>query len=263
MYLSILSIGSTILPIILPKLPLFQLQTAISHILPKQTSSGLSLGGRGLHVVYLDLDYKFDIFRMSNLLQNKVEGIIRPEMLQESNHTRTEDILEIVTGAFEKLHVFSCKSGAQLAATLKILATDFVPQLYNTGEMLGLVILDNITAYWDMLNDLRQGYQHRLTRTSYLETVMKSLSEIQQVCEIPIMISRRLRGTGQSDEKEPDINRAWKDFTTKSIHLEKLGKSLSAKCQTAVRYKMRWVKPDIQYEISYQIQPSSGIGIPT
>jgi len=198
---------------------------------------------------------------VSNLLQNKLEGLIKPSNSQESDQIRSNDILDIVTGAFDKLHVFSCKNSAQLASTLKVLATDFVPQLYHDGEMLGLVILDNISAYWDVFSDLRPGYQ-RSVRPSFLGAIMKSLSEIQNLCEIPIIISRRIRGTGDSDGKEHDICRVWKDFTTKSIHLEKLGHPVVAKSQTTPGYKMRWIKPDMQYEVVYQIDSSNGIRIP-
>lgn len=92
---------------------------------------------------------------------------------------------------------------------------------------------------------------------------MKSLSEIQNLCEIPIIISRRVRGTGESGGKEHASSRVWKDFTTKSIHLEKLGHPVTAKSQTIAGYKMRWIKPDMQYEVVYQIYSSSGIGIPS
>ena len=30
-----------------------------------------------MDVIYLDLDYKFDIFRLSNLLQHRIEGSLR------------------------------------------------------------------------------------------------------------------------------------------------------------------------------------------
>ena len=33
--------------------------------------------GMDKHVIYLDLDYKFDIFRLSNLLQHRIERSIR------------------------------------------------------------------------------------------------------------------------------------------------------------------------------------------
>lgn len=215
--------------------------------------------------MYLDLDHKFDIFRMSNLLQCRIETLLRHDDTQNPDYTKNEDILQILTGAFEKLHVFSCKSSVQVAATLKVLATTFVPQLYHEGESLGLVIVDNICAYWDMLRELRQGSQasrgQQNQMTFFLEAIMKNLSEIQNLCEIPIVISRRLRGTGESSIQEPDTNRLWKDFTTKSVHLEKLGKPSVAKHQTNIGYRLRWVKPDIRQAITYQIQSSSGIGI--
>lgn len=215
--------------------------------------------------MYLDLDHKFDIFRMSNLLQCKIETLLRHDNTQNPDNTKNEDILQIVTDAFEKLHVFSCKSSVQVAATLKVLVTAFVPQLYHEGESLALVIVDNISAYWDMLRELRQGSQasrgQQNQMTFFLEAIMKNLSEIQNLCEIPLVISRRLRGTGESSTQEPDTNRLWKDFTTKSAHLEKLGKPSVAKHQTNIGYRMRWVNPDIRQGITYQIQSSSGIGI--
>lgn len=241
---------------------------AISHILPKQTSKGLNLGGKGLHVVYLDLDYKFDIFRVSNLVQGRIEDLIRPKTSEENTVDRSKEVLGIVTEALEKLHVFSCKSSVQLAATLRMLASDFLPQLYNDGESLGVIILDNIASYWDALRELKQGSQSyrgqdQMTRSSFLTAAIRNLSEIQNLCEIPIIISRRLRGNEEFSLEQNDINRHWKDFTTKSVHLEKLGKPTTAKSQANIGYRMRWVKPDIQYEINYLIQSSSGIGIRT
>lgn len=48
----------------------------MSCILP-DVANGVAFGGRGQHIVYLDLDYKFDIFRVSNLLQQRIESILR------------------------------------------------------------------------------------------------------------------------------------------------------------------------------------------
>lgn len=180
-----------------------------------------------------------------------------------------EDIVQIVTQAFEKLHVFTCKNSIQLAATLKILATDFVPQLYNHGEYLGVIILDNIGAYWDLMQDLRQGtnpqrvYRDQSQKPSLLQAVIRSLSEIQSLCEVPIVVSRRLRGFEEVNAQQHGSNTLWKDFTTKSVCLERLGSPTTATNSTNIGYKIQCLKPDIRHEIKYEINSSGGCSILT
>jgi hypothetical protein len=51
------------------------LQVASSYILP-HSIDGVEFGGKDRHIIFFDLDYKFDIVRMSEVLQQRVGNCI-------------------------------------------------------------------------------------------------------------------------------------------------------------------------------------------
>lgn len=57
--------------------------------------------------------------------------------------------------SFEFLHVYKCKNTFQLLATLKIIPSTLIPRVYNSGGALGCIILDNVTAYWDLAKEIK------------------------------------------------------------------------------------------------------------
>ena len=50
-------------------------QVASSYILP-HSNDGIEFGGKGRHIIFFDLDYKFDIVRMSEVLQQRIGNCI-------------------------------------------------------------------------------------------------------------------------------------------------------------------------------------------
>ena len=189
------------------------------------------------HVVYLDLDYKFEPYRVSYLLQHRLqgEGVGQDGNARDENEAQPQDSLanaeedrrrrrEKVNETFERLHVFSCSSSLQFLATLKVLATDFVPSLYDRGGMLGAIVVDNVSAYWDVLQELKSKHvgasrasksRGGVEQPSFVEAIVHSLIELRNMCDVPIILSRRV-----PREEFHDVgNRQWNDFVVKRASL--------------------------------------------
>ncbi len=192
------------------------------------------------HVVYLDLDYKFEPYRVSYLLQHRLQGQSKEQSKEQStmqdgvgaqpqgSSANAEECRrrrrEKVNETFERLHVFSCSSSLQFLATLKVLATDFVPSLYDRGGTLGAIVVDNISAYWDVLQELKSSYagSSRASKSrggaeqlSIVEAIVHSLTELRNMCDVPIILSRRVA----REEFHEVGNRQWNDFVVKRASL--------------------------------------------
>lgn len=189
------------------------------------------------HVVYLDLDYKFEPYRVSYLLQHRLHGQTGGQgggqdgsgaQPQGSSGNVEEDRRrqrEKVNETFDRLHVFSCSSSLQFLATLKVLATEFVPSLYERGGTLGAIVVDNISAYWDVLQELKSSYvgSSRASKArggveqslSLIEAIVHSLIELRNMCDVPIILSRRVA----REEFHEVGNRQWNDFVMKRASL--------------------------------------------
>lgn len=172
-----------------------------------------------------------------------------------------------MTQTFEKLHVFRCENSFQFLATLKSLSIDFLPTLYSKGGgTLGAILVDNIASYWDVQKELKE-YRRSSSRrhssakegTHILESIRKTLEELQTLCQVPIFVTRRVpRAVRENPSYE--LNALWTDFTTKSANLEMVGKqpSIAAPCRPNVR-RISWVKPELHTEVNFVIEKGSGV----
>lgn len=176
------------------------------------------------------------------------------------------EIVDIVTQTFEKLHVFRCENSFQFLATLKSLSIDFLPTLYSKGGTLGAILVDNISSYWDVQKELKDyrrssSRRHSCSKegTSILESIRKTLEELQTLCQVPIFVTRRVPRAVR-DNPSYQLNALWTDFTTKSASLGILGKqgSIAAPCRPNVR-RISWVKPELHTEVDFVIEKGGGV----
>lgn len=194
------------------------------------------------HIIYLDLDYKFEPYRVQQLLHCLLEQEANlqptaPAIAEERERTtqlhRNVDLEERrrqrgeeVSTTLERLHVFSCTSSLQFLATLKVLGTEFVPSLYERGGSLGAIIVDNVSSYWDVLKETKKnqtGFKRAgkgrddrdQPQHSVIEAIVHSLSELRDMCDVPVLVSRRT-----AREEFHDVgNRVWNDFVVKRASL--------------------------------------------
>jgi RecA/RadA recombinase len=185
------------------------------------------------HVVFLDLDHKFEPYRVSYLLQHLLQGEGPGPLHGDPGSAPhgTEERKREVHEAFERVHVFSCTSSLQLLATLKVLTTDFVPSLYERGGTLGAIVVDNVSAYWDVLQEIKSNFhgtfvavheqnqqqqQKQKQQLSVIEAIVHSLRELQNMCDVPVLVSRRVA----REEHHEAGNRQWNDFVSKRASIE-------------------------------------------
>ena len=170
--------------------------------------------------------------------------------------------MEIVKQALGRLHVFRCNSNLQFLATLKILATDFIPELYAGGGRLGAIVVDNLASYWDMHKELKdqrrcsRAHDDALKIPSALGAALGNLTELQNLCDIPIFVSRRVSGRYDLATQQQNTNRMWRDFTTKSLFIKETSD------RNGSMYELTWNKPDIHQQARYRIDSRFGFTDP-
>ena len=126
------------------------------------------VGGRGVEVVWVSTDYKFDVLRMVAVLEGKVRGqeargeegeavsgsgFHQLPALGSQTHTQPgvsstsdgEDYRSLITSCLSRVHVIYCNSTTELGITLQSLRQSFLPA---HPDVCGLV-LDNVAEfYW-------------------------------------------------------------------------------------------------------------------
>jgi len=191
------------------------------------------------HLVYLDLDYKFEPYRVSQMLHAMLEqeahkrapdpavAEARKKQTQIERNLEAEEQRrrrhEEVRMTLERLHVFSCTNSLQFLATLKVLATDFVPSLYERGGSLGAIVVDNISAYYDVMREIKTNQAGASRRSagaqepqhSVVEAIVHSLTELRNMCDVPILVSRRTA----REEYDDAANLIWNNFVVKRASL--------------------------------------------
>ncbi|KAK9822572.1 hypothetical protein WJX74_006276 [Apatococcus lobatus] len=114
-------------------------QAAAAAILPKV--SGLDLG-RGEHAIYLDLDGKFDLIRLMQVLQGRLRAA-EPE----ANQQGVELPDDVLRPSLQRFHLIQCHSSFDYLAALWTLR-NLIPILQE-AEGCQLLLLDNVAAfYW-------------------------------------------------------------------------------------------------------------------
>lgn len=128
--------------------------------------------------MYFDLDQKFDIVRISEILQHRIgNNLIRngyeevnlwvnDEMVKlvdvclmycrhQSSQDLNEKIALLVKSSLSRLHIFRCQNSFQFLATIKTLSIHEIPKIYSTGGAVGMICIDSITAFWDTAAAIR------------------------------------------------------------------------------------------------------------
>lgn len=231
---------------------------ASSYILP-HSIDGVEFGGKDRHIIFFDLDYKFDIVRMSEVLQQRVGNcILKSKSPLQADDDLQQRVASLVKTALEKMHIFSCTSTFEFVATLKVLPASVIPKMYSLGGTLGAVIIDNIAAPWDIQRFFRsQKWQSKAKAcvSSYpMGSIIKSLTEIQRLCHVPLILSRRISYSDSSEQDVTKLDRTdWRDFTTKVMHIQRTQENSTYE-ETKWSHKAIWIKPAVSHATYFKIQ---------
>ena len=110
-------------------------------ILPEKWK-GLSIGGLGISVIFIDTDYHLSMIRMATLLEACVMAHIQED--QDREAPTSEDVESLVKRCLQQLFIVRCKSSSQLFITL-----DYLENLLSNKPDIGAIMIDSISAfYW-------------------------------------------------------------------------------------------------------------------
>lgn len=123
------------------------LQAAVACILPRQLD-GISYGGSEGVVMMLDLDCRFDMLRLINVLQlriNEARALQGPSNDMEGNSNEGDDVF---TGCLKRFFYIRCYNSFDFLAALKTLHAK-IRRLSENGTHPHLLMIDSINAfYW-------------------------------------------------------------------------------------------------------------------
>ena len=121
------------------------LNIAVQCALPK-TWQGKKLGGREVEVVYISTDCKFDLFRLTAILEGHVNEAVHTSSIDPTDSQVLQSKLEykeLISSSLARVHVAYCSSSSELTVTLQSLKTF----LHNHPKVCALM-LDNVAAYY-------------------------------------------------------------------------------------------------------------------
>ncbi|CAH2043510.1 unnamed protein product [Thlaspi arvense] len=272
------------------------IQAAISCILPK-TWNGIHYGGLGKLVLFLDLDCRFDVRRLSQMLKHRLLEANRLGngawwQLEESNVktcTSVQDKSSIVydeelyVSCMKRFLCLRCYDSLELLSSLKTLHYR-IRQQEACGSQVGVLMIDSIGAFhWtDRLSSslaLEKSNRKSLSLTNVVETVVQEMKKLLQVHSLVVIATKAtiyeernfsskddLSGNASSKAQQPPLREfmpsSWQAFVTHKIIIRKSGdhQSVQTGQQSLSAYSLEWLQPQLS-SIDRFIVDDSGIVI--
>ncbi|CAE6259284.1 unnamed protein product [Arabidopsis arenosa] len=183
------------------------IQAAISCILPK-TWNGIHYGGLGKLVLFLDLDCRFDVLRLSQMLKHRLLQANRLGngawwQLEESNvksckaaqeKSKTVFDEELYVSCMKRFLYVRCYDSLELLSSLKTLHYR-IRQQEACGSQVGVLMIDSIGAFhWtDRLSSslaLETHNRKSLSLTNVVETIVQELKKLLQVHSLVVLATK-------------------------------------------------------------------------
>ncbi|AED97911.1 DNA recombination and repair protein RecA-like ATP-binding domain [Arabidopsis thaliana x Arabidopsis arenosa] len=183
------------------------IQAAISCILPK-TWNGIHYGGLGKLVLFLDLDCRFDVLRLSQMLKHRLLqanwlGNGAWWQLEESNvkscksaeeKTKTVFDEELYASCMKRFLYVRCYDSLELLSSLKTLHYR-IQQQEACGSQVGVLMIDSIGAFhWtDRLSSslaLETHNRKSLSLTNVVETIVQELKKLLLVHSLVVLATK-------------------------------------------------------------------------
>ncbi|KAI3972342.1 hypothetical protein MKW92_049596 [Papaver armeniacum] len=170
------------------------MQAAITSILPKEWK-GVHYGGLERRVLYFDLDCRFDVERLAQLLRHHILSANRPsnkistelnENLQEHDDTKDQTVNydeELFLACMKRFLYVRCYNSFEFLATLKTLRYRLQKESKGKSVAAHFLMIDSIGAfYWAdrASTPLPVGGDNRksFSLQSVVETVVKEIQKL-------------------------------------------------------------------------------------
>ncbi|XP_024007161.1 DNA repair protein XRCC2 homolog isoform X2 [Eutrema salsugineum] len=183
------------------------IQAAISCILPK-TWNGIHYGGLGKLVLFVDLDCRFDVLRLSEMLKHRLLQANRLGngtwwQLEESNvrictsaqdKSKTLFDEDLYVSCMKRFLYLRCYDSLELLSSLKTLHYR-IRQQEACGSQVGVLMIDSIGAFhWtDRLSSslaLETNNRKSLSLTNVVETIVQEMKKLLQVHSLVVIATK-------------------------------------------------------------------------
>ncbi|XP_056168988.1 DNA repair protein XRCC2 homolog [Syzygium oleosum] len=161
-------------------------QAAVSCILPKERN-GVHYGGLGHSVLYIDLDCRFDVSRLVEMLRHRI--------VQVNGCSSTADNEEILKLSMRQFSYIRCYDSFELLATLKTLHHWLEKEKKSDGIGGHFLMIDSIGAFhWvdRASTSLPLGGKNRkcLSLQNVLEVVVEDLRKLLSVHPMLVIVTK-------------------------------------------------------------------------
>lgn len=242
------------------------LQVAVSCILPKSWN-GVQYGGSEHSVLFLDLDCRLDIFRLSQSLKlriteaNRLHKTTKKQMGVDVSNRISEHQCEydLFTECMKRFSYTRCYDSFEFLAALKVLHHKLEKERNADGSGVHVLMIDNIGAfYWINrgFSSLPQWNPNRknLSLQSVFETVVPEIKKLVLLHPMLVLATKMVTyqvkssysswasevniGNGTFREYMPSI---WQSFVTHRILVR--ASDDKRKLQDQVWYLAEWLLP--------------------
>ncbi|XP_047329998.1 DNA repair protein XRCC2 homolog [Impatiens glandulifera] len=220
------------------------LQAAINCILPKEWK-GVSYGGLGHLVIFFDLDCRFDVLRLSQLLKYqimKANGLRNVKEEDPISSSKMND-KELFDSCMRRFLYMRCYSSSEFLASLKTVQYQVQKERDKHGHDVKFLMIDSIGAfYWiDRASTSLPVIDINRKRRS-LQTVSESIvQEIRKLLVVNPMLVLATKTTSLGyRETMPSI---WQSFVTHRVFVRDSDHvSNSRNCRS---YRLEWLLPAV------------------
>ncbi|KAF9603613.1 hypothetical protein IFM89_037112 [Coptis chinensis] len=267
------------------------IQAAVNCILPKEWK-GVNYGGLERLVMYIDLDCRFDIQRLSDSLKHHINqpNEFRHEDLLKRNSTTSTSVFddELYLSCMRRFLYVRCYNSLEFLATLKTLRFRLEKEREAHGVGVHLLMIDSISAfYWmdrastpvSLGNDKRRN----LSLHAVVETVVQEIQKLLQVQPMLVLSTkatilgegsltsahnRNFRKLSSLDTTDLVSSRScqkhsyreympstWQIFVTHRVLVQVLDEDLhNSKHQIQSTYVSQWLLPSLSFLDKFRVK---------
>lgn len=237
------------------------LQMAVTCILPKNRN-GVQYGGLELSVLFLDLDCRFDIFRLSQSLKLKIteaNRLHKTTNLQNGVECEDDD-MDLFSECMKRFSYTRCYDSFEFLAALKVLNYKLEKgrKLNGNGSRVHVLMIDNIGAFYWIdrgFSSLPQGKPNRknICLQTVTETVVQEIKKLLLLHPMLVLATKTVtiqvknsypsRVTSSSNNTYREyMPLIWQSFVTHRI-LVRLSEDKRRKFHDQVCYSAEWLLP--------------------
>ena len=141
------------------------LHLVVNAILPRHWR-GVDIAGLCVGVVYVDLDYKFNMIRLTTILETRIQGALSVS----GGDQDPSQVEELIKQCLSRLYVVRCSSSSQFLITLHSLET-----LLGNNPDISLLVIDSVSEFYWIDRSVSGGTSGRTNTNKLMAEALRKL----------------------------------------------------------------------------------------